>query len=125
MNTLARRCIFWGALFGLSGVMIGAFGAHGLKALLNADQLAIYHTGVDYQFVHALALLLLGALAQQQTPKAWQLAATLFIAGVFIFSGSLYLLVLTDTSWLGAITPIGGTSFIAGWAALLWGLRRG
>jgi uncharacterized membrane protein YgdD (TMEM256/DUF423 family) len=125
MNTLARRCIFWGALFGLSGVMIGAFGAHGLKALLNADQLAIYHTGVDYQFVHALALLLLGALAQHQTPKAWQLAATLFIAGVFIFSGSLYLLVLTDTSWLGAITPIGGTSFIAGWAALLWGLRRG
>ncbi len=125
MNTLARRCIFWGALFGLSGVMIGAFGAHGLKALLTADQLAIYHTGVDYQFVHALALLLLGALAQHQTPKAWQLAATLFIAGVFIFSGSLYLLVLTDTSWLGAITPIGGTSFIAGWAALLWGLRRG
>ncbi len=125
MNTLARRCIFWGALFGLSGVMIGAFGAHGLKALLTPDQLAIYHTGVDYQFVHALALLLLGALAQHQTPKAWQLAATLFIAGVFIFSGSLYLLVLTDISWLGAITPIGGTSFIAGWAALLWGLRRG
>jgi uncharacterized membrane protein YgdD (TMEM256/DUF423 family) len=125
MSTLARRCILWGALFGLSGVMIGAFGAHGLKALLTADQLAIYHTGVDYQFVHALALLLLGALAQHQTSKAWQLAATLFIAGVFIFSGSLYLLVLTDTSWLGAITPIGGTSFIAGWAALLWGLRRG
>ncbi len=125
MNTLARRCILWGALFGLSGVMIGAFGAHGLKALLTADQLAIYHTGVDYQFVHALALLLLGALAQHQTPKAWQLAATLFIAGVFIFSGSLYLLVLTDTSWLGALTPIGGTSFIAGWAALLWGLRCG
>jgi len=125
MNTLARRCIFWGALFGLSGVMIGAFGAHGLKALLNADQLAIYHTGVDYQFVHALALLLLGALAQHHTPKAWQLAATFFIAGVFIFSGSLYLLVLTGTSWLGAITPIGGMSFIAGWAALLWGLRRG
>jgi uncharacterized membrane protein YgdD (TMEM256/DUF423 family) len=125
MNTLARHCILWGALFGLSGVMIGAFGAHGLKALLTPDQLAIYHTGVDYQFVHALALLLLGALAQHQTPKAWQLAATLFIAGVFIFSGSLYLLVLTDISWLGAITPIGGTSFIAGWAALLWGLRRG
>ena len=125
MNTFARRCILWGALFGLSGVMIGAFGAHGLKALLTADQLAIYHTGVDYQFVHALALLLLGALAQHHIPKAWQLAATLFIAGVFIFSGSLYLLVLTDTSWLGAITPIGGMSFIAGWAALLWGLRRG
>jgi uncharacterized membrane protein YgdD (TMEM256/DUF423 family) len=125
MNTLARRCILWGALFGLSGVMIGAFGAHGLKALLTADQLAIYHTGVDYQFVHALALLLLGALAQHQTPKAWQLAATFFIAGVFIFSGSLYLLVLTDTSWLGAITPIGGVFFIAGWAALLWGLRGG
>ena len=125
MNTLARRCILWGALFGLSGVMIGAFGAHALKVLLTADQLTIYHTGVDYQFVHALALLLLGAIAQHQTPKAWQLAATLFIAGVFIFSGSLYLLVLTDTAWLGAITPIGGMSFLAGWAALLWGLRRG
>ena len=125
MITLARRCIFWGALFGLSGVMIGAFGAHGLKALSTADQLTIYHTGVDYQFVHALALLLLGTLAQHQTPKAWQLAAIFFIAGVFIFSGSLYLLVLTNTSWLGAITPIGGMSFIAGWTALLWGLRRG
>jgi len=87
--------------------------------------LAIYHTGVDYQFVHALALLLLGTLAHHQSPKAWQVAAILFIAGVFIFSGSLYLLVLTDIAWLGAITPIGGVSFIAGWAALLWGLRRG
>ncbi len=125
MTPLTRRCVFWGALFGLSGVMIGAFGAHGLKALLTADQLAIYHTGVDYQFVHALALLLLGALAHHQSPKAWQVAAILFIAGVFIFSGSLYLLVLTDIAWLGAITPIGGVSFIAGWAALLWGLRRG
>ena len=125
MTPLTRRCIFWGALFGLSGVMIGAFGAHALKVLLTADQLTIYHTGVDYQFVHALALLLLGAIAQHHTPKAWQLAATLFIAGVFIFSGSLYLLVLTDTAWLGAITPIGGMSFLAGWAALLWGLRRG
>jgi len=125
MTPLTRRCIFWGALFGLSGVMIGAFGAHALKVLLTADQLTIYHTGVDYQFVHALALLLLGAIAQHQTPKAWQLAATLFIAGVFIFSGSLYLLVLTDTAWLGAIAPIGGMSFLAGWAALLWGLRRG
>ena len=125
MNQLARRCVFWGALFGLSGVMIGAFGAHGLKTILTSEQLAIYHTGVDYQFVHALALLLLGALATQHSSKAWPLAATLFICGVFIFSGSLYLLVLTDTSWLGAITPIGGMSFIAGWAALLWGLRRG
>ena len=125
MNTLARRCILWGALFGLSGVMIGAFGAHGLKALLTADQLAIYHTGIDYQFVHALALLLLGALAHHQSPKAWQVAAILFIAGVFIFSGSLYLLVLTNIAWLGAITPIGGMSFIAGWTALLWGLRHG
>ena len=125
MTPLARRCVFWGALFGLSGVMIGAFGAHGLKALLTTEQLAIYHTGVDYQFVYALALLLLGALANDQSPKAWQVAAILFIAGVFIFSGSLYLLVLTDTSWLGAITPIGGVSFIAGWAALLWGLRGG
>ena len=125
MTPLARRCVFWGALFGLSGVMIGAFGAHSLKALLTADQLAIYHTGVDYQFVHALALLLLGTLAHHQSPKAWQVAAILFIAGVFIFSGSLYLLVLTDTAWLGAITPIGGVSFIAGWAALLWGLRGG
>ena len=125
MTPLARRCAFWGALFGLSGVMIGAFGAHGLKAVLTADQLAIYHTGVDYQFVHALALLLLGTLAHHQSPKAWQVAAILFIAGVFIFSGSLYLLVLTDTAWLGAITPIGGVSFIAGWAALLWGLRGG
>jgi len=105
--------------------MIGAFGAHGLKAILTSEQLAIYHTGVDYQFVHALTLLLLGALATQHSSKAWQLAATLFICGVFIFSGSLYLLVLTNTSWLGAITPVGGMSFIAGWIAVLWGLHSG
>ena len=125
MNQLARRCVFWGALFGLTGVMIGAFGAHGLKTILTNEKLVIYQTGVDYQFVHALALLLLGALATQHSSKAWQLAATLFICGVFIFSGSLYLLVLTNTSWLGAITPVGGMSFIAGWIAVLWGLRRG
>ena len=125
MNALARRCVFWGALFGLSGVLIGAFGAHGLKSLLTDAQLTIYHTSVDYQFIHALALLLLGALSHHQSPKAWQLSAILFIAGVFIFSGSLYLLVLTNIAWLGAITPIGGMSLIAGWAALLWGLRRG
>ena len=99
-------------------VMLGAFGAHGLKAKVTAEQLAWWHTGVDYHFYHALGLLVIGALmaAQPQLalPKgsAWALQI-----GIVIFSGSLYAMTLGAPRWFGAITPIGGTAFIIGW---LW-----
>ena len=107
-----------GALNLALAVILGAFGAHGLKAKVTTEQLAWWHTGVDYHFYHALGLLVIGALmaAQPQLalPKgsAWALQI-----GTVIFSGSLYAMTLGAPRWFGAITPIGGTAFIVGW---LW-----
>ena len=107
-----------GALNLALAVMLGAFGAHGLKAKVTAEQLAWWHTGVEYHFYHALGLLVIGALMAVQPqlalPKgsAWALQI-----GIVIFSGSLYAMTLGAPRWFGAITPIGGTAFIIGW---LW-----
>ncbi|MEO7168614.1 MAG: DUF423 domain-containing protein [Spartobacteria bacterium] len=99
------------------GVGLGAFGAHALKETLQAnDTIEVWKTAVLYHFVHALALLLLAAL-----PATSRAASALFIAGILLFSGSLYLLALTNIKWLGAITPLGGLCFLTGWMALvLW-----
>lgn len=100
-------------------VGFGAFGAHIVSDMLTPDRFDVYQTAVEYHFYHALGLLLIGVLARQfGTTKWFQMSAGFLIAGIFIFSGSLYLLTLTDTGWLGAITPIGGVAFIAGWACL-------
>ena len=107
-----------GALFAALGVTAGAFGAHGLRAMLAEPLLLIYETAVRYQMYHALALVALGALAGRLPPRAITLSGSLFTLGILLFSGSLYLLVLTGTRPLGSIlTPIGGSCFIAGW---LW-----
>ena len=112
------------ALCGL-GVLLGAFGAHGLQARLTADMLATFETGVRYHFIHALGLLAV-AWAASRWPGAWTgWAGWLFVAGIVIFSGSLYLLAVTGIRWLGAITPIGGLCFIGGWVALAVGALRG
>lgn len=113
-----------GALAGGIGVALGAFGAHGLKARLAPDLLAVFETGVRYQIYHALALLALG-WAVSRWPSGWLTAAGwLFVAGIALFSGSLYLLALTGVRWLGAITPLGGIAFIVGWLALAVGALR-
>ena len=112
-----ERTIFsLGAFLGGLAVAAGAFGAHALKSRVAADMLAVWDTAARYQMLHALALLGL-AWAVTRWPDAG-LAATawLWLAGVLIFSGSLYLLVLTGHRWLGAVTPIGGVALIAGWA---------
>lgn len=116
---MAKKVLMTAAISGLLVVALGAFGAHGLKARLAADMLAIYQTGVQYHFYHSLALLVT-ALVMMQAPKvvAFRWAAVLFIAGTVIFSGSLYLLAISGIRWLGAITPIGGLLLMAGWAAL-------
>lgn len=107
-----------GAIAGALGVGLGAFGAHGLKARVTPDLLAVFETGVRYHLVHALALLAV-AWAVERWPGPWSHAAGwCFVAGIVIFSGSLYLLVLTGQRWLGAITPIGGVAFLVGWCAL-------
>lgn len=105
-------------------VMLGAFGAHGLRNVLSEELLDIFETGVRYHFYHAIGLLVLGVIAQY-LPDSLLLrwSGWLMIAGILIFSGSLYLLVTTDLRWLGAITPIGGLCFIASWfllAAAVW-----
>lgn len=107
------------------GVGTGAFGAHGLKAHVSPDHLAVWQTAVLYQFVHALGLLAIAALRPQLHPGLGSAAAGFMLAGVLIFSGSLYALVLSGVRVIGAITPIGGVSFMLGWLLLaLAALRR-
>ena len=119
-----RTFLLAGAVAGLVAVGFGAFGAHGLRGRLTPEMLAVFETGVRYQMYHALALLLVAALAPHMPGKAMAVAGWLFIAGIAIFSGSLYLLSVTGVTVLGAITPIGGVAFLAGWAVLIvTGLR--
>jgi len=99
-------------------VALGAFGAHGLKSQLSTDMMQTYKTGVDYHFYHALGLLLIGILAVSFPSELMKWSAILLTAGIILFSGSLYLLAVSGIKWLGAITPIGGLSFIAGWVLL-------
>lgn len=120
----ARAFLLLGAIYGLLGVAFGAFGAHALRARLAPDLLAVYHTGVEYQFYHALALLAVGLLAQQRGAAPLTVAGWCFALGVPLFCGSLYLLALSGTRWLGAITPLGGLLFLAGWGALIWAVLK-
>ena len=114
-----------GAVAAGIGVALGAFGAHGLKGRVGPDQLAIFETGIRYHLVHSLALIAV-AWATERWPGTWTaLAGWAFVLGIVIFSGSLYLLVLTGARWLGAVTPIGGLSFLLGWAALALAALRG
>ena len=109
-----------GALAALVGVALGAFAAHGLKSRLDPAMLATFEVGVRYHMYHALALLGVG-WACVRWPGAFTLASGwLFVAGILVFSGSLYALALGSPRWLGAVTPLGGVAFLAGWACLAW-----
>ncbi len=120
----AYPCLGTAAVLGGLAVVLGAFGAHGLKARVTPEYLAIFETGVRYQFYHALALLALSLADGRLWASRWTRAtAWLWLGGTVIFSGSLYLLVLTGQRWLGAITPIGGVAFIAGWTVLIFAAR--
>ena len=108
-----------GAIAGFIGVALGAFGAHGLRTRLSPDMLAVFETGVRYQMYHALALLLTAAaIGRIGDARLIVIAGWFFVAGIVLFSGSLYALTLTGVSMLGAITPIGGLAFLAGWACV-------
>ena len=116
MGTLFFRI---GAVSAGIAVAFGAFGAHALRMMVTPEMLAVFETGVRYQMYHALALVAIGlgfARLQGRTAAA---AAWLFVAGTVLFSGSLYTLTLTGTRWWGAVTPLGGVAFLAGWALLL------
>ena len=108
-----------GALSALIGVGMGAFGAHGLKAVLTPEMLAVYKTGVTYQMWHALGLILIAILLQQGRGKLLIWAGWLMFGGILLFSGSLYLLAILSVKWLGMITPIGGVLFLLAWVYVL------
>ncbi len=115
-----RKLLTVGASFALLSIVLGAFGAHWLKSKLTPEALATFEVGVRYQLYHSLALLIVGGQHLRLISKR-DIIGLLFISGIILFSGSIYLLSLksligVDTSWLGLITPIGGTLFILGWA---------
>lgn len=114
-----------GSINALIAVILGAFGAHGLKGRLSEEMLTIFETGVQYHFYHALGLLAVGVIAAH-LPESGLLkwSGWLMFAGILIFSGSLYILSLSGIRWLGAITPIGGTAFIAAWVLLAIAVLR-
>lgn len=105
---------------GMLAVILGAFGAHGLEGWLSAEMMEVYEIGVRYHFYHALAMLAVSlAMMTMDIERAGNRACFAWVAGIAIFSGSLYLLAVTGMKWLGMITPIGGVAFIVGWAFLL------
>ncbi len=106
------------------GVILGAFGAHGLRARLSPEMLVVFETGVRYHLIHALGLLAVAWAASRWPGSYVSIAGYLFVAGIFIFSGSLYVLAITGIRWLGAITPIGGVCLIVGWGLLAIGVLR-
>jgi uncharacterized membrane protein YgdD (TMEM256/DUF423 family) len=112
-----------GSLSGLTAVLLGAFGAHGLRNMLMlTGRLETFNLAVEYQFYHALALLLVGLLMQQKHSPRLKYAVIGFFGGIVLFSGSLYMLALLDKSALGAVTPFGGVLFVAGWVSFLLGI---
>ena len=117
---MARLFFTLGCLSALVGVALGAFGAHGLRGRVTPEMLNVFEVGVRYQLYHALALLAVGAIAGRLPGGAFAIAGWLFVAGTVVFSGSLYVLVLSGQRWLGAVTPLGGVAFLAGWAVLAW-----
>jgi uncharacterized membrane protein YgdD (TMEM256/DUF423 family) len=114
-----NRWVVCGAVSGFLAVAFGAFGAHGLAGMIDEHSIDVFKTGAQYQMYHALALLALGGMhsdgSDPRSVPGWA-----FVIGTVLFSGSLYLLALTDAKWLGAITPLGGLSFMVGWAGLAY-----
>lgn len=111
-----RYLVIAAALCLLVGVGAGAFGAHGLKRMLSPDMLQVWQTAVLYQLIHGLGMLAVAALGARFGSALLDWAGALMFAGIILFSGSLYVLALSGTKWLGAVAPVGGTAFIIAWA---------
>ncbi|HZL09556.1 MAG TPA: DUF423 domain-containing protein [Prolixibacteraceae bacterium] len=119
-----QKILLSGAILMALGVLLGAFGAHALKTRLSPEMLLVYKTAVEYQFYHALGLLLIGLIGFHIDSK-WISRAGVFIGiGILLFSGSLYILSLTGIKAIGVITPFGGLSFVAGWICLAIGIWK-
>ena len=107
-----------------SGVALGAFGAHGLRKLLSSEMLSVYQTGVLYQLIHGIALLVVGLIWRQFGGSLVSSAGWFLFTGTLLFSGSLYILSMTSVRYVGLLTPLGGVAFIIGWALLFAGILR-
>ncbi len=120
----ARIALVAGCLLLFAAVALGAFGAHALKARLTPDLQGVWQTAVQYHAWHALALLAVGLVLLVRPQAGAGLAGWLFVAGIVLFSGSLYAMALTGVRGLGAVTPFGGVAFLAGWLAFAWSAWR-
>ncbi|WP_421869649.1 DUF423 domain-containing protein [Marinoscillum sp.] len=117
---MGKRHLIIGSILGALAVGLGAFGAHGLEDTLEANgRVDTFETAVQYHMFHTLAILMVGILMQQKTHQLLKLVSFLFLMGILIFSGSLYVLSITNLTVLGSITPLGGVSFIGGWILLI------
>jgi uncharacterized membrane protein YgdD (TMEM256/DUF423 family) len=125
MTTGAKLFLAAGGTAALLAVALGAFGAHALKTRVPPDMLAVWHTGVEYHLFHALGLLAVGIVAMQlpESPLL-KYSGWLMLAGILLFSGSLYALALSGERWLGAVTPLGGIAFLTAWALLIAAVLR-
>jgi uncharacterized membrane protein YgdD (TMEM256/DUF423 family) len=122
---MAKIFLIFGSSFAALAVAIGAFGAHALKSILEANnRLPAFETGVKYQFYHALALIMLGLLMQKFDHRIFAWSGYGFIAGIILFSGSLYILSLSGLGKWGAVTPLGGVAFLLGWVTLIIGIYK-
>ena len=110
-----RGWIITGAVMAGIAILLGAFGAHGLKNKITADYLIVFDTGVKYHFYHSLGLMIIGILAFHFPTEPLHIPCIFIVSGIILFSGSLYVLSITGLKWVGAITPLGGLSFIIGW----------
>jgi uncharacterized membrane protein YgdD (TMEM256/DUF423 family) len=116
----AGRFIAIGALLGGVGVAAGAFGAHALADSITAERVKVFETAARYHQIHAIAVVVVGLIAASRPSTRINVSGYLFLSGMLLFSGSLYILVLTDTAWLGAVTPLGGIALIGGWLTMAW-----
>jgi uncharacterized membrane protein YgdD (TMEM256/DUF423 family) len=126
MNAVSRLFLALGGAAALLAVALGAFGAHALKSRLSPEMLAVWHTGIEYHALHALGLLAVGIVALNLPGSSlvrW--AGWIMLAGIVLFSGSLYLLALSGERWLGAVTPVGGLAFLAAWALFVAAVLKG
>jgi len=121
-----KRFLIIGGIMGLLGVAIGAFGSHGLASLLEANgRSATFETAVQYHLIHAVMLVLVAVLqGKMYSHPAMLRAGYFFLAGILLFSGSLYILAILNIGFMGAIAPIGGTSLILGWGSITWGAYK-
>ncbi|MCB1850052.1 MAG: DUF423 domain-containing protein [Gammaproteobacteria bacterium] len=121
---MARLFLLLGALNGFLTVALGAFGAHALRPRIAPDLYTVFQTGVEYHGIHALALLALGLLGLHHPSRALQWSGWLMSSGIVLFSGSLYLLAVSGSRFLGIVTPVGGFALLSGWLSLIIAIRQ-